>query len=156
MKKYIRSIARRLNLPRDIKKRVIADLTGSIQERREAGQSDREIMAELGSPRQAAAELNEQMREYAFRKSPWRYLCLVLSGLAGAWLIWYWGLTSLFRGITLQESGSIGVIGGADGPTAIFVTTTGGFDWDIPIMVGLVILGILGYIFLCRLPGKKQ
>lgn len=155
MKKYLKSIEWRLNLPRDIKKRVMADLSGSIQERREAGQTDQEIMAELGTPKRAAAELNEQMKEYAYRKSPWRFLCLLISGLAAGWLIWYWGIMSLLTGFTLGESASLGIIGGADGPTAIFVTAqTSGIDWDIVLMAGILLAGLAGYFLLCRCKKK--
>lgn len=155
MKKYLKSIEWRLNLPRDIKKRVMADLSGSIQERREAGQTDQEIMAELGMPKRAAAELNEQMKEYAYRKSPWRFLCLLISGLAAGWLIWYWGIMSLLTGFTIGESASLGIIGGADGPTAIFVTAqTSGIDWDIVLMAGILLAGLAGYFLLCRCKKK--
>ncbi|MBQ8834779.1 MAG: sodium ion-translocating decarboxylase subunit beta [Oscillospiraceae bacterium] len=134
----------------------MADLSGSIQERREAGQTDQEIMAELGDPKKAAAELNEQMKEYAYRKSPWRFGCLAVSCLSAGWLIWYWGIMSLLTGFTIRESGSLGIIGGADGPTAIFVSTAipNGIDWDIVLMVGLFLVGIAGYFLLCRRPGK--
>ena len=156
MKQYLKRIERRLKLPRDIKKRVMADLSGSIQERVEAGQTHAEILAELGSPKKAAAELNEQMKEYAFRKSPWRFLFLILAGLSGAWLMWYSWVMSLFRGISLTEHSSLGIIGGADGPTAIFLTTqTTGVDWDIVLMLLLLLAGLLGYVLLSRLPGKK-
>ena len=156
MKQYLKRIEWRLKLPRDIKKRVMADLSGSIQERLEAGQTHAEILAELGSPQKAAAELNEQMKEYAFRKSPWRFLFLILAGLSGAWLMWYSWVMSLFRGISFTEHSSLGIIGGADGPTAIFLTTqTTGVDWDIVLMVLLLLAGLLGYVLLSHLPGKK-
>ena len=43
MKKYCNAIERRLNLPRELKNRVMSDFASSIQERREAGQTDEEI-----------------------------------------------------------------------------------------------------------------
>ena len=61
IQRYLKAIRRRLNLPGEIRDRVISDLRSSIQERREAGQTDREILAELGTPAQAAADLNRQM-----------------------------------------------------------------------------------------------
>ena len=70
MKQYTNSVERRLNMPGDVKRRVMNDFISSISARREAGQSDAEIYAELGSAKQAAADLNEQMREFAYRKSP--------------------------------------------------------------------------------------
>lgn len=165
MKKYCNAVERRLNLPREVKNRVMTDFISSIQARREAGMTDEEIYAELGTPRKTAADLNEQMKEYAYRKSPWRFVFLVLAVLSGGWLILY-RLFSLF-GMLLDsmritfspnESASIGIIGGADGPTSIFVagvTTYGtGFDWDVAIMAVLLIVGILGFLRLRRCKRK--
>lgn len=73
MKKYLRSVNRRLNMPKALRSRVIADLESTIHSRLEAGQSQEEILQELGTPRQAAAELNRQMEEYTYKKSPWRW-----------------------------------------------------------------------------------
>lgn len=64
MKKYIKAVKRRLNLPSDIKKRVMNDFVCSIQSRREAGKTDEEIFAELGLAANVPAELNEQMKEW--------------------------------------------------------------------------------------------
>ena len=51
MKKYMTAIERRLNLPRDVKFRVMTDLQSAVAERREAGQTDEQIYAELGMRR---------------------------------------------------------------------------------------------------------
>ena len=58
--KYLRSVRRRLNMPKELKDRVMTDFTGSLEARLESGQSFEEILAELGSPKQAAKELNTQ------------------------------------------------------------------------------------------------
>ena len=163
MKKYCNAIARRLNLPRDIKARVMSDFASSIQERREAGQSDAEIYAEFGTPKEAAADLNEQMMEYAYRKSPWRWLFLGAAVLSGGWLLLYEALQGI--GLLLntlavnwfsdEKTASIGVIGGADGPTAIFVTSvqSRGIDWDLLIMAAVLVVSILAFL---RLRKCKQ
>ena len=72
VKNYLKSVQRRLRLPKDIRLRVMADFAGAVESRREAGKTDEEIFAELGSPKEAAMQLNEQMKEYAWKKSPWR------------------------------------------------------------------------------------
>ena len=69
MKKYMKSVERKLNLPRDVKQRVMADLESSVQSRLEAGRTVEQIKAELGEPVQVASELNEQMKEFAYVKS---------------------------------------------------------------------------------------
>lgn len=154
MKKYCNAVERRLNLPLSVKARVMSDFTSSIQERRDAGQTDEEIYAELGAPKEVAALLNEQMKEFAYRKSPWRYIFLALAILCALWLAWYLGLT-MFAQLLANEAASIGIIGGADGPTAIFITTKHGFDWDILLVAMLMVGGILGFLRLRKCKPKK-
>ena len=124
MERYMNTVKRKLNLPRDVKKRVMADLQSSVESRLEAGHTREEILEELGTPAQVAAELNGQMKEFAYGKSPWRYLCLAMAVVSGLALLFKGGMNLLMAMITRAESQSIGIIGGADGPTAIFVTRT--------------------------------
>lgn len=156
MKKYVHAVERRLNLPRDIKARVMSDFSSSIQARRESGMTDEAIYGELGTAKQAAAELNEQMKEYTYRKSPWRFLFaavaiwgaaeLLGSGIALAAFLMM--KDPVFRG---AEAASIGIIGGADGPTAVFVTTPSWTGYVVPVLA--LVLGIWGYL---RLRKCKQ
>ena len=150
--RYLRAVRRRLALPREKKDRVIDDLRSAIAERREAGQSDAEILSAFGSPRQAAEELNAQLRADTYRKSPWRFACLGAAVLA---------LLTLVVQVVWQRNmpSSIGVIGGADGPTAIFVSSTTLLerDWTGVVLAGLVlVLCITGYFLLRRIPPKKS
>ena len=156
MKKYTNAVERRLNLPREVKVRVMTDFISSIQARREAGQTDEAIFAELGTPKQAAAELNEQMKDYAYLKSGWRWPCLVAAIISGTVLL-YGGLTQLLARMLSfsMNAASIGIIGGADGPTAIFVTSSyepGAFwfRWALPALI--LIMGLMGYFRLRRCP----
>ena len=59
--RYLRAVRRRLSLSGQMKDRVMDDLRSSINERREAGQTDAEIFAALGPAKQAAAELTAQL-----------------------------------------------------------------------------------------------
>ena len=43
MKNYVNAVERRLNLPREIKARVMSDFQSSIVARREVGHTDEEI-----------------------------------------------------------------------------------------------------------------
>ena len=103
----------------------------------------------------------EHKEEPAFRKSPWRFVFLALAVLSGGYLLLYsimlrFGM--LLNTLTLfpNESGSIGIIGGADGPTAIFVSGTmvqhQGFDWEIAFIAVILIISILSFLRLrkCR------
>ena len=151
MKNYVNAVERRLNLPREIKARVMSDFQSSIVARREA---------ELGTPAKAAADLNEQMKDYTYRKSPWRFLFLGIAAIGGVRLL-YDGFVSLIGYVVLRrelvQSGgaaAIGIIGGADGPTAIFVTTPA---WTRPAwMAALLIIGVVGYLLLRRCKAKSK
>ena len=141
MKKYMTAIERKLNLPREVKARVMSDLQSSVAARREAGQTDTQIMADLGAPKAVAAELNEQMKEYAYTRSKWRWAALAGAAVAAVMLLFesVTGLMVWLLNLSVNRSDSIGIIGGADGPTAIFVTevtTTGGIpDWMVWLLV---------------------
>ena len=147
MKKYCNAVERRLNLPRDVKTRVMTDFQSSIQARREDSMTDEEIYADLGTPKQAAATLNEQMKEYAYRKSPWRFLFAALA-IYGGWEL-FGGLAAALLYLSmsdpLSQAASVGIIGGADGPTAIFVTTRvpEWYHFGIPLL--LLLVGIWGF-----------
>lgn len=153
MKKYTNSIERKLNMPKDVRNRVMNDLVSSIQGRREAGQTDAEILAELGSPKKVAADLNEQMKEYTYVKSPWRWVCFAV--IIGSALSLAFGGTIglLVHLLNAYASQTVGIIGGADGPTAIFVTTSPDYVWyKLGITVIFLIMGILGFYRLSRCP----
>lgn len=122
MKKYMKDVKRKLNLPKDVKNRVMADLETSVRSRLEAGQTQEQIMAELGTPAEVAAELNGQMKEFAYVKSPWRWGCLALAAVSALAFLYKGVLNLLVAAITYAERQNVGIIGGADGPTAIFVT----------------------------------
>lgn len=155
MKKYTNAIRRRLDLPKDLKDRVMSDLLSSIAARRESGMSDEAIYAELGSPRKAASDINEQMKEFTYRKSPWRFLFAVLAVLGAMELLG--SLAALMLYLMLRDpvldAASIGIIGGADGPTAVFVTTPGWTGYVLPVL--MVAAGIMGYLRLRRCKRKK-
>lgn len=157
MKKYCSRVERRLNLPKSVKKRVMNDFRSSIDARREAGETDEQMIAELGTPKEAAAVLNEQMKEYAYRKSPWRWAALAGAAVSGLILLWTtavnWLLNLLFSA-SLTEAQSLGIIGGADGPTAIFVTRGTGVDPDAVLSVIILAVCLLVWWRLSHLKQK--
>ena len=155
MKRYVNAVERRLNLPREIKARVMSDFLSAISARREAGLTDEEILRELGSPKAAAAELNEQMKDFAYRKSPWRFAFLALAVVSGLCLLSYY-LIFWYVSDSIPLNGSVGIIGGADGPTSIFVATPIGVNWDQVLPSIFLVVGLLGFFLLRRLRPKKQ
>ena len=152
MEKYLRAVRRRLNMPQEWKDRVMTDLASSIDARKEDGQEEAQILKELGTPKTAAKELNEQMAEHTYGKSPWRWACLGLAVVSGLCLA-YRGLPGLLLAMfNKAHNASIGIIGGADGPTAIFVSSSA--NPSMLIYVLLLAMGILGFFALRKIPKK--
>lgn len=158
MKRYMNAIERRLNLPWELRGRVMTDLLSSVAARREAGQTDGQIMAELGEAKIVAAELNEQMKEYAYTRSKWRWAALAGAVIAAVMLV-FRGVTRLLvwlLNFSVSESASVGIIGGADGPTAIFVTAAPpDYDWLLWVLV-LVMCGIAWWKLGHCTPGERE
>lgn len=155
MKKYLRAIRHRLNMPTALRTRVMKDLESSIDSRHEDGQSDAQIMQELGSPKEVAAELNRQLAEYTYQKSPWRWACLGISILVTVIILsggWLQMITWIF---SKSISHSIGIIGGADGPTSIFVATSpDAFLLEAAICLLILAAGLFGFFKLGHLRRK--
>lgn len=57
-----------------------------------------------------------------------------------------WFVGNVFGGVGLpvSEAATIGVIGGADGPTAVFITSSTGATWQFLLWVVLTAIGIYG------------
>ena len=139
MKQYTNEVERRLHLPRSVKRRVMTDFISSIQGRREAGQSDEQIFAELGPAQKAADDLNAQMQDFAEHRSPWRWVCFGVSVISAIVLA-----ARLLSAYVIRSG--VGIIGGADGPTAIFVTSPiSGPTWKLLFWALLLVLGLLGF-----------
>ena len=84
------------------------------------------------------------------RKIPWRFAFLAVAVVSGGWLA-FWGILQLLALRSLNTDAlSLGIIGGADGPTAIFVTTQVGFHWELAVMAALLVAGIAGFLWLSR------
>lgn len=159
MKKYLKNVRRKLNLPSDVKKRVMTDFVSSIESRREAGNTDEAIYAELGDPRDAAAVLNEQMKEFAYVKSPWRWLCFAVMLLC-VLLLLYKGMDGLLVALTAwavfgRSNDAIGIIGGADGPTQIFVTRSPDTTaYTTGMTAVILVMSVVGFYYLGHMRKK--
>ena len=95
------------------------------------------------------------MKEYTYRKSPWRFVFLVAAVLSaiGIGVIAY--LSVLLQGV-FHESHSIGIIGGADGPTSVFLASAPQSTMEVMLPYILVlIIGVVGYVVFSRLKHKE-
>ena len=90
------------------------------------------------------------------KKSPWRFLFLALAVYGALKLAGGLGINLLYLFFKLQpafDTGtavSIGIIGGADGPTAIFLSGSVWISYLIPAV--MLIVGVVGYGYCCRKP----
>lgn len=91
------------------------------------------------------------------RKNPWRFgfLALALVGfweLAGGYILM---LILRISTVLPMNASSVGVIGGADGPTAIFVTSSVQSWFQYVLAVLMIVAGIVGFLKL-RNPKAKE
>ena len=136
VKQYMNAIERALRVDWKTRVRIMNDLGSDFQSRRDAGQADAQIMAELGTPKAVAAEFNAAFaEEHGPYQSPLRWVWLALAVLLP--------LVANWTGLQPAEASSIGIIGGADGPTAIFVTGRFGWSGVLPWAVGFLALFLL-------------
>lgn len=83
-------------------------------------------------------------------KNPWRFLFLaigaygVLKLLGGIWVNTLYLLLPVHATMSTPKAYSVGIIGGADGPTAVFVTAPVWISYIVPVLC--LIVGILGYL----------
>lgn len=141
IKKYLSAIKYRLNLPKEIRNRLVSDLQTTIGARMEQGEDWEAVRLSLGSPKEVAKAYMEQMKDFAYRKSPWRFAFLGVAALCCVRFLREWALVFAAKAITSymtflrSESGSVGIIGGADGPTAVFITSRPAVDTWVVVLI---------------------
>ena len=122
----------------------VEELLGSPKPESTAPLEPQAILADkLGALTGQLAEQNHRRRRF------WKWVAIV-AGVCALLLLPQLGVALFMLGIGLPIDSSIGIIGGADGPTAIFVTA--GFPWGLIFAVlGCIALAILG-ILMSRRP----
>ena len=102
-------------------------------------------------------QMRKTSKENRSRKSPWRFGFLALA-IVGFWELAGGYLMMLVMGFTASlptKASSVGVIGGADGPTAIFVTSNVQSWFQYVLAVLMIVAGIVGFMKL-RNPKTKE
>ena len=101
--------------------------------------------------------MSKTKKERDGRKSPRRFAFLALA-LVGFWELAGGYLMMLILGITASfptKASTVGVIGGADGPTAIFVTSSVQSWFQYVLAIAMIVVGIAGFVKL-RNPKTKE
>lgn len=162
VKRYVNAVERRLHLPLREKARVMSDISTSIAARHEAGESYEAIMADMGTPEAVAQPFNQAFAGQ-YKGSAWRFLWLALAlavlATTAAVLIFTAGMARGMEMAFLPQAfpwagaSSAGIIGGADGPTAVFVTSYAGIFSMGPLDALVTAGALLSFYFLCRAAG---
>ena len=126
-KRYLRAVKRELCLSGSARAQALKDLE---QQLRGMDYSYEDFIARCGSPLQTAEIMNRSIPGYVYSKSLLRIPCLI-AGLLGTAVLLYHGFMHIALRFMMENpqiffddssAASLGIIGGADGPTAIFVS----------------------------------
>ncbi|MBR6790103.1 MAG: sodium ion-translocating decarboxylase subunit beta [Oscillospiraceae bacterium] len=119
-KKYLKKV--KSLLPRRLRAEVLRDLEEIFDSAAEHGETAEEVADRLGCPcdfaREAALQLGTDLDK---RKKKRRIASVLVSGILAVIL----GFLHMIIRLKREHAASIGIIGGADGPTAIFISGPG-------------------------------
>lgn len=138
---YIHEVERLLPLPRQAKKEVLRDLEEAFASAAEHGETESQLIQRLGSPKEFVESLNEQLGFERLSGEIWKRKQIIAIVCAAILSLLCLGVYSAAKAMGMSRMiESLGVIGGADGPTAIFVTSTGP-----DILYWMALLGIVSF-----------
>ena len=142
--KYIKQVKKRLAVPSSKRKTVLQDLEKTFASAAEHGETEQQVIARLGTPEQFVAGIEEQLgidrkKRLKTRTIIWTTICLVVAVIG----------FSVYLTIQQEMIGAIGIIGGADGPTAILVSGPG-IDISLLVLIVAAVALVLAVIGLIR------
>jgi len=152
-KQYINRVMHHLHLPGDLRDRVREDLTQDIRAALENGETMEQIIERMGKPYHLATELEQNyLGECAPMPKGKKFLRVasVIAIVASIFSLLSNGIKMLILNSIANEAASIGIIGGADGPTSIFVTTSIAPMWKIIAQPALAVVVIVAAIIILR------
>lgn len=109
----------------------------------ESGGTEEEAIARQGNPEQIAREILSDCNPEYQKNRDWRGITLLISSV----ILLLASVVSVFIlwGFKNNMSAGISIIGGADGPTAIFLAGTFGIPWGIYIGTAVVVVVTIIY-----------
>lgn len=112
----------------------------------ENGGSEEEAIARQGNPEQIAREILSICNPEYMKNKDWKGITLLISSV----LLLLASMVSTFILLGFKNSvrASISIIGGADGPTSIFLAGTFGTPWGI--YIGTVVVVVVTIIYFIR------
>ncbi len=142
--KYIKQVKKRLAVPSSKRKTVLQDLEKTFASAAENGETEQQVIDRLGTPEQFVAGIEKQLGIDRAKYIKTRTIVSTVICLAVA-VIGF----SVYLTIQQEMIGAIGIIGGADGPTAIIVSGPG-FDISLLILIIAAVALVLAVIGLIR------
>lgn len=157
--RYLDQIRRRLRVDKATRERILSDLTGDLYDRLRRGESAADIIAEMGPAKEVADGFNENFAaEVRSARPAWRWVFLAVGvvllltntlPVLFGWAAEHW---EHVRFLQEMEANDVAVIGGADGPTAVFVTTR---LFSLAELYLPVVLGCLAVFAALQWPGRR-
>ena len=148
--KYIRKVKKAL--PRKFRAEILRDLEEIFQSAAEHDETDEQVIERLGDPadfaRESALQLGIDLEKRKMKRS--LILTIIFTAIAIIAIIIH-----LIVRETIQEAVSIGIIGGADGPTSIIVAGPG-FNLSTVSLAVAVIAAIVTAILLVKRYLRKK
>lgn len=123
---YIKRVKAALSVSRRSKQEIVRDLEEIFSSALEHGETEQEVIERLGMPREFARSMEEQLGIDAEARRKKQRVRMAVLFIAAA--VFFGTAAVIFSYITAQAALPVGVIGGADGPTAIFVTAAPGLN----------------------------
>lgn len=151
---YIKALSSALKVDKKTKKKIIADISFDISKRLSDGETMEEITADIGQPASLAQEFNSQL----VKKKDIMNIVLSVMGALSFCVLLAFGIKYAFEKIIFNSaSHSIGIIGGADGPTEIYVSASPILTYQQTMLVICASFFLLSVIaFVCVIVRKKK
>ena len=141
---FLKKLNRRLKcLKKAERKKYIEYYEEMISDIVESGGTEEEAIARQGNPEQIAREILSNSNPEYQKNRDWRGIALLISSvilllasIVSAFILW---------GFKNKVTASIGIIGGADGPTSIFIAGNLGTPWGIYFATAVVVVVTIIY-----------
>lgn len=148
--KYLRKVKNAL--PRKLRAQVLRDLEEIFASAAEHGETEEQVIERLGCPcnfvKEAALQLGVDLEKRKIRR-------FTAAGITAVIVAVIFGISYLRIRMLQSEAASIGIIGGADGPTAILISGPG-IDLTGLFLAVTVVAVIIALLFLSKILKKKK
>lgn len=152
--RFLKELRHRLKrLKRKERDKYVAYYEEIIADIMENGVSENEAVKRQGSPKEIAEEIMANTNPVNLRCHDWRGVCLTV---VSVFLLLCCIIPKLFQfGAQVRWNASVGIIGGADGPTSILVAAKIGTPWGLYIATGIVVVVTVIY-FVKKYRGRRS